>query len=452
MTLTTPAPARADEGHRYVIAIGYNGVPAGAEDALQPLRYADDDAIAFFSFTAPTAWRAHLLTIADVDTERRLGTMVPAARAPSLAELRAAVADVREALEEDAREHTPTTVYVYYSGHGSAAGAREPSLTLLDGALTGSVLYDEVLSRLPAGHVHLFVDACHAESVVRPRDAEARVVPTTGDDRAQFALATTLARFPNTGAVVAAAGAGRTHEWVEYLGGVFTHELLSGLRGAADVNGDGRIEYSELAAFLAAANGAVRDPRVRLEAVVHAPSADPRAPIVDLQLRTSDALLEVSGGSWGAIFVEDDRGDRLADARPERGQALRLALPADRTWFVHTGRGEAEVHPSPGARVALEALPFLAAPTGARGSLEAALYDGLFTEWLPSRVATRSTTEPSRLLSMTTSKPSRTTPRLERIMKRAIPIEMMVSTSGWPVTLTRKREASTPTLTQTSVL
>ncbi len=366
-----------EAGHVYVIAVGYNGVPDG-ESSLQALRFADDDAIAFFVFASPVARRSHLLTVVDADTQRRLVADVPETRSPSLAELDAAVADVHEAVEEDARARTPSTVYVYYSGHGTATEGREPSLALVDGALTRQVLYERVLEPLRSARVHLFIDACHAEAVVRPRDADAQVVPTSEDDRTRYALTNTLARFPNVGAVVGATRNAQSHEWESYLGGVFTHELLSGLRGAADVNGDDRVEYSELAAFLSSANGSVRDPRARLEPVIHTPSADPRTAIVDLQMWSRAAVLRSSGRGVGTIFVENNRGDRIADVRPEAGHPVHLTLPAGQTLFIHTDDGEASVRPTAGARIALESLAFARAPTGARGALESSLHEGLF--------------------------------------------------------------------------
>ncbi len=54
--------------------------------------------------------------------------------------------------------------------------------------------------------------------------------------------------------VIATARDQQTHEWDAYAGGVFTHQVISGLRGAADVNRDGRVEYSEVHAFLTSAN------------------------------------------------------------------------------------------------------------------------------------------------------------------------------------------------------
>ena len=378
-TLCGRAAAAADPRHDYAIAIGYNGVLSGDPADLRPLRFADDDAIAFAEFAAETVHEVHLLTVPDADTRRRLGDSLPATRPPTLGELRVAVADVRQAIDEDASTQTKSVVYVYYSGHGSSGDSeREAALALADGALTRSVLYDEVLAMLSGASVHLFVDACHAEAVVRARDAEAQVVPTTDEDRRGYALTQTLSRFPNVGAVLATASSAQAHEWEAYLGGVFTHELLSGLRGAADVNGDGRIEYSELAAFLAAANGAVRDPRARLEPLVQAPVYDPRQPIVDRLRRANVAVLDVRGIDGSALFVEDDRGDRLADVRPESGYGLRLSLPANRTWYVHTVRGEAEVRPASGQLVSLERLAFHAQRSDGRGRLESALHEGLF--------------------------------------------------------------------------
>jgi hypothetical protein len=380
-TSAADGPPRADAeraAHTYVIAIGYNGVPASDDSSLQPLRFADDDAIAFFGFLSRSSRRAHLLTAVDADTQRRLGGDVPATHPPTLAEIDAAVADVGARLEEDARTGIPSRVYLYYSGHGTAPNGREPALALADGGLTREVLYDRVLAKLPASQLHVFVDACHAEAVVRPRDADAQVQPTSDSDRAQYLLKGTLARFPNVGAVMAATRSAQAHEWENYLGGVFTHELLSALRGAADVNGDARIEYSELAAFLSAANGSVRDPRARLEAVTHAPDADPRAAIVDLRRWSDAAVLQGHGARLGRVFVEDDRGNRLVDVHAEPGSAILLSVPAASTLYVHTDAGEAVVRAAPGSRIDLDTLTFARARAAARGAVESSLHEGLF--------------------------------------------------------------------------
>src|SRR6185369_4903495 len=162
-------------------------------------------------------------------------------------------------------------VFVFFSGHGSATAGGTPQLALLDGGISQEVLYDDVLGHLAADYVHVIIDACHAEAIVRPRDVQAEPVKVTASEAGALLVHSTLARFPNVGAIVASSTAAQAHEWDVLRHGVFTHELLSALRGAADVNHDQRIEYSEAYAFLAAANRGVADPRARLTVVSRAP-------------------------------------------------------------------------------------------------------------------------------------------------------------------------------------
>jgi hypothetical protein len=370
--------ARADT-HVYVIAIGNNAPPSDGDGDLAVLHYADDDAAAFYTFTRDLAVHATLLTVLDTESQRRYASLAEIARPPTLSELRNVVRWHRTRFEEDRRAgHDPVLLF-FYSGHGSRAEGKPPSLALLDGALTQAVLYEEILAALPARYVHLIVDACHAEAIVRPRDAQAETVDLSRDEREAFAERSTLARFPHVGAIIAAASAAQAHEWDVYQMGVFSHELLSGLRGAADVNGDHRIEYSELSAFLTAANREVSDPRARLAIVVHPPAVNRRAPLVDLSLLTSSVKLVGAAAGLGAFYVEDAQATRLADVRAEPGWKLELNLPPG-TLYLHSRDGEAELHTKPGARVAIDQVKLASPSMTARGSMDAALRRGLFAE------------------------------------------------------------------------
>src|SRR5205085_8359123 len=135
-------------------------------------------------------------------------------------------------------------------------------------------------------------------------------------------------RYLRVGMAIASSRDGVAHEWDLYQSGVFTHELISALRGAADVNGDGRVEYSELGAFLSAANREVQDPRARLRAVVWPPQAAPRAAIADLAISRGNARLTHIPAAAAPFFIEDARGNRLADGHPELGSTMSLSLPA----------------------------------------------------------------------------------------------------------------------------
>jgi hypothetical protein len=373
------APAGADTA-LFTLAIGYNGAPADPDPAsrLTPLRFADDDAARVFTLGQQLGRGGRLLALLDRDTAVRRPELTGVVRPPTLAELRRAVAELARDIEAAERGGADTAVLLFYSGHGTRKEDGRGTLTLLDGELTQAVLYDEVLAKLPARFVHLLVDACHAEATVRPRDLQAQVVDVAPADAAAYVNRSTLARFPGVGAIVASSSDAQTHEWDVYQGGVFTHEVLSALRGGADVDGDHRIEYSEIAAFLAAANRSIAAPQARPQTLVHAPPANPRAALVALAGARQGAWIEGRPGALGALHVEDDRGERLADLRAETGHRVALLVPADVALFVRTATDEAPVRLRVGERLDFAALPFTRAEVHSRGALESALRRGLF--------------------------------------------------------------------------
>jgi hypothetical protein len=377
LSLLLLAAAAHAETRTYIVAVGNNAPPVESDgEELAPLRYADDDAAAFYSFGRAVARSAYLLTVLDAASQRRFPGLAEAARPPTLAELKRVVDELGRRFEADAREGHEPVLLLFFSGHGTRGGKRPPSLALLDEPLTQAVLYDDILSRLPARYVHLLVDACHAEAVVRPRDTSAQPVDVTDEDVQTYAARATLQRFPQVGAVLATAAGVQAHEWDAYQRGVFSHELLSALRGAADVNGDGRIEYSELAAFLGAANREVADPRARLSVVIRPPSLNGRAPLIDTtQLR---GAVKLTGRAAGGLYVEDELGNRLADFHSEPGHPVVLLLPSDRALFVHHGRREARLDAAAGATIRLEELRFAESGFAARGALDLSLQRGLF--------------------------------------------------------------------------
>ena len=374
--------AAAGAQRTHAIIIGYNGVPASravvGPDELGPLRFADDDAAAVFALLRGFPGRQHLLTIVDPETQRRHPRLTALARPPSLAELRRVIAEVQRDVDDDVRAGTEPVVVIFYSGHGARLDDGPAALTLLDEGLTQQILYDEILANLRARYVHIFVDACQAAAVVRPRDLQSARIDVTPSDLAAFAARGTLARFPNVGAAIGATATAQAHEWDGYQQGIFTHQLLSALRGAADVNGDQLIEYSELAAFLAAANRGVDDARARLVPIVRAPAVNGRVAVLDLSRLRQAARLRGRAGHLGALFIEDSHGNRLADLRTETAFDVSLALPAGETLFVRAGDREAEIAPTPGQKIAFETLSFRRRARRERGAMDVSLRTGLF--------------------------------------------------------------------------
>ena len=377
----TPSFARADV-RVYTLAIGNNAPPAqdaATGERLPTLRYADDDAAAFFAFARNLSREAELLAVLDAPSQRRFPDLARVARAPSLDELRRVVSRWKTAFEDDRKAgHDPVLLF-FFSGHGARAGAGPASLVLIDAPLTHDILYDEVLAALPARYVHLIVDACYAETVVRPRDAHAQTVELSPEQLQSVTERATLARFPHVGALIATSTTARAFEWDAIERGVFTHELLSGLRGGADVNGDGRIEYSEIDAFLSSANRDVSDPRARLSVIAHPPPIDRRAPIADLSALRHGATLSGAAAALGKLSVEDALGNRVLDLHAEPGFRVKLRVPAG-DLFLRAAGGEARVHVRAGESVALDGLPLEPSRFTERGAVEASIERGLFSE------------------------------------------------------------------------
>jgi hypothetical protein len=291
---------------------------------------------------------------------------------------------------QDAKDAGATVeLIVFYSGHGDVGPDGQGFLTLDDGKLTRADLFGKILKHSPADHNHILVDACRSEQFVLSRGGKGWKADDAGPQYAQkverYLDEHHLGAFPNTGVVLAHSVDQQTHEWERYRGGIFTHELVSGLRGGADLNGDGHIEYSEIGAFVAAANSAVDDPRARLQVVVRPPVDDERQPILVHRDLLGARVLYFEGGESDLYTLEDTRGVRLADLRRGGDRPAYLRLPAGEVFVARerggeesTTREETAIPASASGIVRARDLAFKPTTQQARGSLDAALRAGLF--------------------------------------------------------------------------
>jgi hypothetical protein len=379
------APARAARVV-YALAIGVNQAPAAAGEGgpLARLRYADDDAVRYFQLFERFAADARLLTVLDAPTRRRYPGLVARAGAPTVRNLLAIAGDWARRMAADRARGDQPVLYLAFSGHGVRGRDGTVSLAMLDGGITRQLLHERVLAALPAAMVHLFVDACHAGSVVGvrgdglTRELDATTAPVSPREIDQLLDATSLARFPTVGAVLATSAGEEAHEWSGIESGVFTHELLSALQGAADVNGDRRIEYSEVEAFIASANRGIRDPRAVPRVVARPPPIDRNAALIALDQIETGLYLEGDASALGHFYVELDDGQRLLDAHLAPGLEAALALPPGRTAFVRTPTGEAALPAGRRGRVRIAGLRLGPPQIAARGSIEASYRHALF--------------------------------------------------------------------------
>jgi hypothetical protein len=318
----------------YAVVIGNNAPPADAPgEKLPTLRYADDDAVRYYKLLSQFS-RTTLLSTLDDQTQKRHGKVAALARVPSLDELRRVFATLGNDMRLDREAGNEPVLYFVFSGHGAIAEGGDAFLALGEGRLTQRILFDELIGSLPTPRTHVIIDACHAAGVVGARggnffgaEATGETAPVTEAETIAITKGTVLQRYPNVGVIVATTLGNETHEWSAIEAGVFSYEVLSGLAGPADDNGDRTIEYSELHAFVANANRSIANPRAVPMVVSEPPRADRRAPLVKLQDLRNSYLLQGNVGSWGRFSIELEDGQRMLDAHISKERPITVALP-----------------------------------------------------------------------------------------------------------------------------
>jgi len=315
----------------FVLAVGVN---KSIDDDVSDLRYADDDAVRYFDLFRSLGARTYLVARTDANTERLHPQAAAEARAPRRDALRDAVAAIAGDVKRAREKGVATVLYFVYAGHGNTEG-RRAAITLEDGHLTSRDILDEIVDPVGADRVHVIIDACYSYYLAYSRGpgGERRVV-------SGFSNPDGLAGRRNLGLVLSTSTGRESHEWEAFQAGVFSHEVRSGLYGAADADGDGRVSYREIAAFVERANESVPNEKYRPSAYVRAP-ADTTT-IVDIQ-RALDRRIEVDGSEHGHYFLESAQGVRLADFHNGKGQTVSLLRPGPAgTLFLRRLRDDKE--------------------------------------------------------------------------------------------------------------
>jgi hypothetical protein len=359
---------------RYTVIVSNN---ASNDPSQLPLRFADDDGARFYELLAPQSDEAHLLAVLDEDTQARHPGLAARTRAPTEAELLQTLARLNARMDADREAGLDPVLFFVFTGHGKRGAAGEGSISLLGSDFGRSDLFEKVLAKSRARFVHLVVDACDSYFFVNARGALPRAEGYAAAVRGLLDERT-LESYPQVGVILSTASERESHEWEGIRGGVFSHQVRSALAGAADVNGDGKVEYSELRAFVAAASARVRDPRARPEVFARAPAQDRAQPLFDLTRPGGLGFLSVPAALAGRFWVEDERGVRLYDFHKEPLRPLVLAVPADRQLFLRQASGEARFRVAPGAVQDGQALTFKGVQVASRGALDQTFREDLF--------------------------------------------------------------------------
>lgn len=333
------APVRAEaETRRYALIVAHSGNPGGE---LTPLEYADDDGARYYELFSQLVDDVRLYTVLDASTQQLHPSVAKIAQVPRRANVLRGLADVFDRIKRDTEAGHDTVFYFVLVGHGTISDGGEGTVALLDGAFSRTDMFQELLAKSPATTNHLIVDACNAYYLVHRR-GDGTKKPSRKDAVAAFLAREDLDRYPNTGFVLSTSSEKDTHEWSAYRAGVFSHELRSAMTGGADINGDGQIAYSEIAAFLAAANQHVTT-QARVEVSARAPSADLARPLVDLRAARFTHWLQIPSGDATRVYLEDHRGVRYADVHAGGKHPVVFGLVPSTHYFVRSADGSQEL-------------------------------------------------------------------------------------------------------------
>lgn len=318
LAVLVPREVRADEAPpraTFALIIGSN---ASVDANLQPLRYADDDAARYLDLFRLLGARTYLLTRLDENTKRLHPQAAAEATDPKKASYDAAVAQLTADVTKAAERGVETIVYFVYAGHGNVQNG-QGYITLEDLRITGNDLA-AMFTKVPATKIHVIADACASYFLAYARGpgGERRPLDAVG-------LAPALALDARIGLLLSTSSARESHEWDAFQAGVFSHEVRSGLYGAADADHDGQVSYREIAAFVTRANAAVPNEKYRPD--VHARAPKSGDTLLDLR-RANGRRIEVDGKHAGHYFLEDSRGVRIADVHNAPDQTLTLLRPA----------------------------------------------------------------------------------------------------------------------------
>lgn len=370
-TWVVAVPNLAPSPVRYAIVIGHNG---GPPDTRPPLSFADDDAARFFLLQLPSVELAFLLTTFDRDSAKVFGDLTDLARPATAKELARVMGEISWKIRNRKKQGLRTELVFYFAGHGDVSDSGEGYVVLADQPFTRSDLDNQIVQASPADINHLIIDACasyfmtHSRGGDQAQSGAVQLSPThlnilkgkaSGDNTA----------WSRTGTLVSTGNAAEVHESAELSAGIFSYLLRSALSGAADTSGDGKVEYAEAAAFIAAAGAGIADPRAQLNVVAEAPLQQPHAALADVLNSGAQHFLALDGSSKVRMRILDARGTPYVEFHRGEGQPALIALAGSPYYIVQMGTEEAVLVPRHAGAYSLRSLDFVQQPAPRGGQI-----------------------------------------------------------------------------------
>ncbi len=295
--------------------------------ALPDLQYADDDGARYYRLFRSVADQASvfLLTNFDRSSAASYPDLVATARPPTRAAIEEAVARLAAAAQAARKHGDKTTFYFVYAGHGDVENGRG-FIDLEDGQVDGQFIESAIIEKIAADTKHVLLDSCNSFFVMNPRKPGGRRWATPKDMALGFAK-----RHPEVGLFLSTNSDAEVFEWSELESGVFSHEVRSGLSGAADVDGDGKVSYSELAGFVEQANSHIARDTLRPHIYYRGPNGESTVALF-APAKAVGRRLTLGEGPM-RLWIKSESGERLLDLHKEN-PPMTLVLPGPASQSV----------------------------------------------------------------------------------------------------------------------
>jgi hypothetical protein len=206
-------------------------------------------------------------------------------------------------------------VFVYYSGHADRDGLKLGSETLSWEDFRNAVNSIDSDVRVAV------IDACGSGAITRTKGGVAypAFLADASSNMRGYAFLTSSNENENS------------QECDRIRGSFFTHALLSGMRGAADLTGDGKVTINE--AYQYAFNETLRNTQNTTAGTQH-PSRDMNlagtGDVVMTDLRETSSILSLAADIEGRFFIRDEKGNLFAELRKTGGRQIELGMPPGR--------------------------------------------------------------------------------------------------------------------------
>jgi len=320
VTVVSISTASDDEQvliRRYLLSAGQNN---GGRDRVL-LRYAVTDAKAFETV---------LTDMGGVDKSNAFILVNP-----SKWELLGGLSGMNRRVTNDKEEepNIRTEVFVYYSGHADIDGLKLGPETLSWSEFRTAV------NNIDADVRVAVLDACGSGAITRTKGGIARPAFLLDASNNMRGYAFLTSSNENEA----------SQESDRIKGSYFTHALLNGMRGAADMTGDGRVTINE--AYQYAFKETLKSTQNTTVGTQH-PSRDMNlsgtGDIVMTDLRSTSAILSLGADIDGRFFIRDDKGNLFAELSKVQGRSMdfgiapgrytvRVETPAPSRWLVAEG-------------------------------------------------------------------------------------------------------------------